>query len=96
MKKILILLIILFFPIKILAQCGANQFEILCSTFSGEWAEEISWSIINNDGAVMLTFNGSDTENNNFYNNTVCLESCLLYTSPSPRDLSTSRMPSSA
>ena len=24
------------------------------------------------------------------------LESCLLYTSPSPRDLSTSRMPSSA
>ena len=26
----------------------------------------------------------------------VQLESCLLYTSPSPRDLSTSRMPSSA
>ena len=25
-----------------------------------------------------------------------CYESCLLYTSPSPRDLSTSRMPSSA
>ena len=25
-----------------------------------------------------------------------CLGSCLLYTSPSPRDLSTSRMPSSA
>ena len=27
---------------------------------------------------------------------TMALESCLLYTSPSPRDLSTSRMPSSA
>ena len=26
----------------------------------------------------------------------VTLQSCLLYTSPSPRDLSTSRMPSSA
>ena len=26
----------------------------------------------------------------------VSIESCLLYTSPSPRDLSTSRMPSSA
>ena len=26
----------------------------------------------------------------------VCIYSCLLYTSPSPRDLSTSRMPSSA
>ena len=25
-----------------------------------------------------------------------CVENCLLYTSPSPRDLSTSRMPSSA
>ena len=25
-----------------------------------------------------------------------CVEGCLLYTSPSPRDLSTSRMPSSA
>ena len=32
------------------------------------------------DGEVSLTIN----------------ESCLLYTSPSPRDLSTSRMPSSA
>ena len=28
--------------------------------------------------------------------NEVMLKSCLLYTSPSPRDLSTSRMPSSA
>ena len=27
---------------------------------------------------------------------TVAVHSCLLYTSPSPRDLSTSRMPSSA
>ena len=29
-------------------------------------------------------------------NLTISLTSCLLYTSPSPRDLSTSRMPSSA
>ena len=28
--------------------------------------------------------------------NTIQLYNCLLYTSPSPRDLSTSRMPSSA
>eukprot|EP00831_Metopus_contortus_P077123 TRINITY_DN71702_c0_g1_i1.p2 TRINITY_DN71702_c0_g1~~TRINITY_DN71702_c0_g1_i1.p2 ORF type:complete len:114 (-),score=8.21 TRINITY_DN71702_c0_g1_i1:78-419(-) len=26
----------------------------------------------------------------------LCVDTCLLYTSPSPRDLSTSRMPSSA
>ena len=30
------------------------------------------------------------------YNRTVYAITCLLYTSPSPRDLSTSRMPSSA
>ena len=32
------------------------------------------------------------------FNNTkvIAIDSCLLYTSPSPRDLSTSRMPSSA
>ena len=49
-----------------------------------------------------LTFNtGNNTEIAVFFNN-VGVESriddmsCLLYTSPSPRDLSTSRMPSSA
>ena len=30
------------------------------------------------------------------HNNIIYPETCLLYTSPSPRDLSTSRMPSSA
>ena len=30
------------------------------------------------------------------YNAKIMREDCLLYTSPSPRDLSTSRMPSSA
>ena len=38
-------------------------------------------------------------DNSDFYYNDVSIESrsiCLLYTSPSPRDLSTSRMPSSA
>ena len=38
-------------------------------------------------------------ENNIKFKNLKCLstpKSCLLYTSPSPRDLSTSRMPSSA
>ena len=30
------------------------------------------------------------------FQGTRCSEACLLYTSPSPRDLSTSRMPSSA
>ena len=35
-------------------------------------------------------------KNEQGYKNLIKLSSCLLYTSPSPRDLSTSRMPSSA
>ena len=38
----------------------------------------------------------SDQEWDNFVYNRKSLRGCLLYTSPSPRDLSTSRMPSSA
>ena len=38
--------------------------------------------------------NHSSEKSNKFYKE--ILKGCLLYTSPSPRDLSTSRMPSSA
>ena len=37
-----------------------------------------------------------DDENQGLPVSTRALKNCLLYTSPSPRDLSTSRMPSSA
>ena len=37
-----------------------------------------------------------DREVDFFVNRIECYNPCLLYTSPSPRDLSTSRMPSSA
>ena len=42
---------------------------------------------------------GSDLDVNEIYSSTViaqAMDSCLLYTSPSPRDGATSRMPSSA
>ena len=41
---------------------------------------------------------GTDTENIWFYSDSLKVqgEDCLLYTSPSPRDISGSRMPSSA
>ena len=42
------------------------------------------------DRGVGIRFNGVERDNVEEY----CI--CLLYTSPSPRDLSTSRMPSSA
>ena len=80
MKKLTSLIIILTLPMVIKSQCAEDQFEILCSTFSGEWAEEISWSIINNDGNTAFSFNGLETENNTFYNNNICLESgCYVF-----------------
>ena len=44
------------------------------------------------DGCPAIVW-GTNPENERFF---VGTKSCLLYTSPSPRDLSTSRMPSSA
>ena len=80
MKKILLLLIIPFLSIKMISQCNENQFEILYSTFSGEWAEEISWSIIDNEGAIIFNFDGLQIENNSFYDNILCLESgCYVF-----------------
>eukprot|EP00831_Metopus_contortus_P013185 TRINITY_DN15329_c0_g1_i3.p1 TRINITY_DN15329_c0_g1~~TRINITY_DN15329_c0_g1_i3.p1 ORF type:complete len:235 (-),score=32.31 TRINITY_DN15329_c0_g1_i3:147-851(-) len=55
-----------------------------------------------NAGEHNFTFNGKDTNNKSVANGIYFVKmtspstSCLLYTSPSPRDLSTSRMPSSA
>ena len=45
-----------------------------------------------NTGAELILFDTGQTPTGTV----AALESCLLYTSPSPRDLSTSRMPSSA
>ena len=51
--------------------------------------------LVGDDSADTLTgLDGSDTLIGNAGDDT--LDGCLLYTSPSPRDLSTSRMPSSA
>ena len=49
----------------------------------------IAWGI-----AKQLAENGAEIAIG--YQNEILLKSCLLYTSASPRDLSTSRMPSSA
>ena len=53
----------------------------------GKESKYIEWVKNGSD----ITFYIDDTINNGIQDN-----SCLLYTSPSPRDLSTSRMPSSA
>ena len=71
MKKILTLLFTI--PFLSPSQCSDDEYEILFETYSGEWAEEITWSIIDNNGAVVVYYDGSETENNNWYNQTACL-----------------------
>ena len=53
-----------------------------------EWDQAVRYKVIND------TIKALKTEQDGIKNK--LLSSCLLYTSPSPRDLSTSRMPSSA
>ena len=69
----------------------------------------VVWQTVLSDGESVMTSNAGDfqahdvTDSNARYvrivgmgNSQNAFNSCLLYTSPSPRDLSTSRMPSSA
>ena len=47
-------------------------------------------------GSITLSSEGVNSAISFNYNQYGLINNCLLYTSPSPRDLSTSRMPSSA
>ena len=75
---------------------SANDVGAVRSNLSGFFAEDIdSPHDINRDRFVDATDVGIARNNlSGFF--PVPLITCLLYTSPSPRDLSTSRMPSSA
>ena len=77
-----------------------NGYEIKCN---GDNSGTATISINGGNGPYVKTI--YDSSNNIFYNGTSnyitglvagLYTFCLLYTSPSPRDLSTSRMPSSA
>ena len=71
--------------------------------WSLEWAKENYYNRLEEMGITVHTIVGNHTA---YYKDTNSINSvdlllkqyknCLLYTSPSPRDLSTSRMPSSA
>ena len=58
-----------------------------------QYYQEENTSII--DGNLVIEARSQTVENSNYTSSRI-ITSCLLYTSPSPRDLSTSRMPSSA
>ena len=70
MKNFVLLLIIPFF---LHSQCSDGEYEILFEIYSGEWAEEITWSIIDNNGELVTYYDGSGTENDTWYNQTACL-----------------------
>ena len=59
--------------------------------FDGALAGEVDWS---GENAFTASLTATDDDQEAFY--LALAGDCLLYTSPSPRDLSTSRMPSSA
>ena len=69
---------------------GTKEMDKLLGTFTKK-----NINYLNYEDLIDLEklLNIDDTNLYNFYTGA---ETCLLYTSPSPRDLSTSRMPSSA
>ena len=69
MPKFLMLFLIPFF---VQSQCDDGEYEILVETYSGEWAEEMSWFIINNDGENVF-YDGSNAENDTEYSQNICL-----------------------
>ena len=72
MKKTLLIIFSLF-TIFSYSQCNEGEYEILFETYSGEWAEEITWSIIDNNGELAVYYDGSETENDTWYNQSACL-----------------------
>ena len=74
MKKTLLIIFSLF-TIFSYSQCNDGEYEMLFETYSGEWAEEITWSIIDNNGDLAVYYDGSETENDTWYNQSACLSS---------------------
>ena len=70
MKK-LYLLIIIITPFILRSQCTEGEYEILLETTTGEWAEEMSWQILNNQGNELLSFQGQN--NDQEYSDIICL-----------------------
>ena len=63
------------------------------------WAWNTFQHLVNQPDTGGGEFQGNQQQNGEMYDflkDTIILDSCLLYTSPSPRDGATSRMPSSA
>ena len=71
--------------------CHTDEF-----TLSGADPEGMFPAILGHEGAGIVREIGAGVTSVTVGDHVIPLYTCLLYTSPSPRDLSTSRMPSSA
>ena len=74
--------------------CGASTTQIIYETIGG-FFDRVANEHPNNP-ALVLRHQNVDWTYSELQQRVDQLAACLLYTSPSPRDLSTSRMPSSA
>ena len=69
-------------------------FDSIFNTFLKRKLPNLLYKMVVTEGSE--TFNTADVNDQRHDDNALKNYTCLLYTSPSPRDLSTSRMPSSA
>ena len=80
---------------------GAVTYPVSAITVTGATVQDVSLNddvFKKHDSTVSSAsfIRGDGSDNVQLADNSASINSCLLYTSPSPRDLSTSRMPSSA
>ena len=69
-----------------------DQEEVIRELHEARVGTKEIYKVLEKDGKVL----GEEGKSKVSMGFVVCAGACLLYTSPSPRDLSTSRMPSSA
>ena len=79
--------------------CDFEEFKELFDLSNqviGEWCSEAELIKVNDHKSIMLVDVTDLDKMKEFMSAPEMLECCLLYTSPSPRDATLSRMPSSA
>ena len=77
-----------------LSSCASTKNAATLSSINGEWnIIEVNGTAVVPAPGQEFPYIGFDTKAGKVFGNSGC---CLLYTSPSPRDVEESRMPSSA
>ena len=81
---IIITIVIIVLIVYLFSRSGLND-QTVPTTYSAEYYRGLNYLLNNEDDKALKIFT-----------DLIDVDSCLLYTSPSPRDLAVSRMPSSA